>query len=195
MDKILAMIGKIPPKTLGLAAMLLLGTLILLLAYAVIDNRTVELWPPKIHARESDNSAKGNTPQLEMINALISGIDVPILVYKKQEKVIIVVAANDAAADFYVVSKEQIIGKSPADLHLFIKRWISNFGEWSAEQMERIAQSSATNAKPIGKTKVPMKLTTSHPAYQGNWYITSNYIKVNETQLIVSRFSANADLP
>lgn len=49
--------------------------------------------------------------------------------------------------------------------------------------------------KPIGKTTVPMKLLESHPTFKGDWYITSNTIKIGDTQLVVSRFSNNAESP
>jgi hypothetical protein len=169
-----------------------------LIGYAVFDNRTVDLWPPKIHARNETARGTGGGSHLvaiDVIDAVIAGIDVPILVYRRQERGLVVSAANDAAASFYLVTKEQLIGKSPVDLHALIKPWITNFGEWSAEQMLRIAQTSATSSKPVEKTTVPMKLATTHPTFKGEWYITSNYIRLDEKQLVVTRFSNNPDRP
>lgn len=114
----------------------------------------------------------------------IHAIDVPVLIYNDEMRII---DANHAAADFYSVEKEQLLGRRPADLHILIRRVITNFDAWSAEQTDRVVQGEKGTLD--SKTKVPMRLSSNHPLGPAEWYITSHPITVKGDRFYVTRFS------
>lgn len=182
---------RIPLRLIWLGGIAAIGLISAVLVYAVSDNRPIEIFGLKIEPRV-ENPADHSTSDATFIAAaesIIEGLDVPVLVYKREKGNLFVVTANEAAENFYVAERPQLIGMTPVNLHTLIRPWISNFDAWSAEQMDRISKASKSSTRTIGKSRVPMKLVAGHPSFEGDWYITTNAVTSGNLQYVVSRFS------
>lgn len=116
---------------------------------------------------------------------MIRAIDAPILLYRKEGNHIYVVDANKAGSLFYNLQEEQIKNKTPTELHSYIKPYMSNYPEWTAEQNDRLTR--ATRGEQLGKSEVPMKLN-NHPQFQGDWYLASDYFTLSDNEYVMTRF-------
>lgn len=74
----------LPSKLVWLIAIVLLFALCATVGYAVWDNRTIDFWPPSIHAKD-DVPASAKSSYVAIVDAMISGIDVPIIVYRSRQ--------------------------------------------------------------------------------------------------------------
>jgi len=120
---------------------------------------------------------------------LIDAIDVPIVIYDENIKV---VAANLAALQFYNSTIDQVINLGPDDLYVVVKKYIENYPSWEKEQMGR--RQLARDGRLSSKTAVPMKLK-DHPYFKGDWYLTSKPMVIGKKRYYVTRFSRTSQIP
>ena len=186
MDKLFE---KLPPRVLAVAAIVILMVVSAMLIYAIFDNRTVELWPPKIHARGGSGSGSTAADDLvrEFLPSMLAALRDPMIAYEQVDSTIKVIAVNQGAADFYVARPEDLFGQSPVRLHEMIKPRIENFKDWAAEQMERISRASRP-CGTIGTTAVPMQLRAGHPTHEGAWVLTSGCFEAGGRRWVITKF-------
>jgi hypothetical protein len=122
-------------------------------------------------------------------NTLIEAVDTPIIVYAIRDSDLKCIAVNDALARFHRLERDQFLGKSPAQLHIFLKNILENYNEWTEEQMERLTKATEKGPDDLGPSHVPMRLLPGHPCYSGNWRLSTKKIRWNGHVYGVTMFS------
>ncbi len=125
---------------------------------------------------------------ISILEPLVESIEeVPAILYKIERTPVIIVA-NAPARKFYNMGRD-IIGKDPINLHASVKDIVTNFPEWSQEQVVRLDALKKEVNLPM--TSTAMIIEDPNSEFQGKWRLVSSGFKIENENYLLTRFVKN----